>query len=448
MKIIPKLQKGGWIPSRGPSGEYGWINIQTGQFTTVDPTTKQKAPTVQQSTTVKKPVVHKAKKQADIAAERAVREREKRAQMGQAAYDTQKDKEQTEYAIAQSQEKPTTTKIADAIDTGVGFVPFVSDAYDATKATSEAAKGNYTTAGAIGLGLAVPNALEKPVKFLLKFPFARKIRDEIVKKKYHLPSYVNFERGRTHEPVDLHMERLKNGGYDALPETDEWGNYYFKDDDDGFIYLYKNPTNDFVLNDFNSHESRAIKNSIHDQMNASLYHDGNDYWGNLDLVKKDANVPEYSAFNGSGNVYIGKGAKKHFGYNDKQDNRVISHEVDHAYHTPIKHVRGVNEAKTGHFTYFYNLNGTEYAARGSQLKDWFGLTRPDQEITPEMLKFAEKYYVEDTGLDNNMTDMFRSILDYKSLAKWLSENSTAIAIPTTIAVGGYALQKNQNNQVK
>lgn len=34
MKIIPKLQYGGWIQDRGPSGEYGWRNIKTGQFRT------------------------------------------------------------------------------------------------------------------------------------------------------------------------------------------------------------------------------------------------------------------------------------------------------------------------------------------------------------------------------------------------------------------------------
>lgn len=35
--------------------------------------------------------------------------------------------------------------------------------------------------------------------------------------------------------------------------------------------------------------------------------------------------------------------------------------------------------------YFSNKNGTELAARGSQLKDYYGLDDPNQEITEDML---------------------------------------------------------------
>lgn len=34
--------------------------------------------------------------------------------------------------------------------------------------------------------------------------------------------------------------------------------------------------------------------------------------------------------------------------------------------------------------YFSNKNGTELAARGSQLKDYYGLDDPNQEITEDM----------------------------------------------------------------
>jgi len=43
----------------------------------------------------------------------------------------------------------------------------------------------------------------------------------------------------------------------------------------------------------------------------------------------------------------------------------------------------------------------EAAARGTQIKNYFGIA-DNTEVTPDMLKYAAKHYVEDTGMDNNM----------------------------------------------
>lgn len=61
----------------------------------------------------------------------------------------------------------------------------------------------------------------------------------------------------------------------------------------------------------------------------------------------------------------------------------------------------------------------EQLARGTQIKNYLGIV-DESPITPEQLKYAAQNYVKDTGYDNNMTDFFKSIEDYKKAAKWLS----------------------------
>lgn len=67
-------------------------------------------------------------------------------------------------------------------------------------------------------------------------------------------------------------------------------------------------------------------------------------------------------------------------------------------------------------------------------------TRADQEITETQLKAAAKHYVNQTGIDNNMTELFNSIIDWKA-AKWLSKYATA-----TGGIGLGTKIYNQNEQ--
>ena len=75
-----------------------------------------------------------------------------------------------------------------------------------------------------------------------------------------------------------------------------------------------------------------------------------------------------------------------------------------------------------------NEYGTELTARGTQIKNYFGLDK-DKPITEDMLKYAADNYVKDKGFDNNMTDFFSGIKNYKEMAKWLSELSPMLALP-------------------
>lgn len=75
-----------------------------------------------------------------------------------------------------------------------------------------------------------------------------------------------------------------------------------------------------------------------------------------------------------------------------------------------------------------NEYGTELTARGTQIKNYFGLDK-DKPITEDMLKYAADNYVKNKGFDNNMTDFFSGIKNYKEMAKWLSELSPMLALP-------------------
>lgn len=121
--------------------------------------------------------------------------------------------------------------------------------------------------------------------------------------------------------------------------------------------------------------------------------------------------------------------RPYFTYEKDDINNIIAHEWQHVldniyrYHLRDLLVDGEipgfnNNARE----YFIGNYGTELAARGTQLKNYFGITDSYyQKITPEMLKYAKEFYVKDTGLDNNMTEFFKEITDYDEFAKWLSK---------------------------
>lgn len=60
--------------------------------------------------------------------------------------------------------------------------------------------------------------------------------------------------------------------------------------------------------------------------------------------------------------------------------------------------------------YGFSDHADEIVARMSQLKNYFGF-KGDEEFRVEHLRYARKHYVEDTKLDNNMTEFFDAISD-------------------------------------
>lgn len=250
-------------------------------------------------------------------------------------------------------------------------------------------------------------------------------------KSYKLPDYATPNSQK--EPLDLHSDRLIKGGFDNIPATVN-GKTKFRVGRNAWDY--RSPSQFYNVHYYDREPQQYLDNMVQDM---HVVNDENP----ADLLYKVANYAkdtDAQATASSGNIYIGKDGMfkifNEYGGNPKNIRRVISHEVDHAIHIPAEPPRGFD---TGYIDkhisqpgYFSNKNGTELAARGSQLKDYYGLDDPNQEITEDMLRYAAENYVKDTKLDNNMGLFFKSITDWKEAAKWLSKYATIAGVPITI----------------
>lgn len=124
-------------------------------------------------------------------------------------------------------------------------------------------------------------------------------------------------------------------------------------------------------------------------------------------------------------------------HNSPQEEVVRSHEIDHLVGHGVQRESAENsgfsfdwmddypELGKEYSDYFRFSDNTEVAARGSQLKDYFGLTNSEQEITPEMLEYAYRHYLDDYGINNDMDLFFKSITDFKKASDWINKYSTA-----------------------
>lgn len=115
--------------------------------------------------------------------------------------------------------------------------------------------------------------------------------------------------------------------------------------------------------------------------------------------------------------------------NKDVENFVKSHEVEHKIHYPDsdadKSGFDLNKIDDDEVKdYFKEDHFTEMAARGTQIKNYFGLTDDAQEVTPEMLEYAARNYLKDYGNDNEMKEYFESISDYKKAAKWITDHAS------------------------
>lgn len=236
---------------------------------------------------------------------------------------------------------------------------------------------------------------------------------------YRIPSYATINSKAN--PIALHKSRIKVN-WDKIPNNDD-GSYTFKEG----ITNYPFRANDSRIKVLRfDNDPNGVVNDAIETISSSIpsQHAHNPMV--LEAIKESIVIPgmEKVAFSypSSGKVYLGyDGANRiiqEFG--EKNLDRAISHELDHAIHIPTEAPYGFNNLSQ----YFSKENGTELSARGSQLKDYFGL-RKDEELTEDMLRYAKENYIKDTGLDNNMSEFFNLINDFKNAAKWLDKHATA-----------------------
>ena len=244
---------------------------------------------------------------------------------------------------------------------------------------------------------------------------------------FKLPDYVTPNSPA--DPIELHATRLANGGFDRLPETVN-GQRYFNAGN--FNWAYKSNSMYPKIHYYDKAPLETIGKVSDDFTNASISKkpDGESFMKSKGLL--DNNM--IFATSGTGNIYVGRRGLSRVAseFGDNNIRRTVSHEMDHAIHVPGEAPKGFDTSLTDLSDYFSARNGTELTGRGTQIKDYYGLSSPDQEITEDMLRYAAKNYIKDTGMDNNMTEFFKSIVDWKEAAKWLSKWSTIIGTPVTI----------------
>lgn len=212
----------------------------------------------------------------------------------------------------------------------------------------------------------------------------------------------------------LHFERLKNGGYDKLEKQlkEHIANNPYADKDfpipvDGGVYM-----------------APFVRKDLRNPISIRTPKDSNSITPEEDLIESGGAI----AWPTMGVIEYSPDALKKQGYSI---NRALSHELDHAIHIPLESPQGFDIYKLPQpiREYFHGSHGTELSARGSQIKDWLRFNRADQNITESDLKNAAQNYIKETGMNNNMTDFFNSITDYKKAAKWLSKYSTGLTVP-------------------
>jgi len=245
---------------------------------------------------------------------------------------------------------------------------------------------------------------------------------------FKLPDYVTPNSPA--DPIELHATRLANGGFDRLPETVN-GQRYFNAGN--YNWAYKSNSMYPKIHYYDKAPLETIGKVSDDFINASTNKlpTGESYMKSRGLLNDNM----IFATSSTGNIYVGRSGLSRVAsdFGDNNIRRTVSHEMDHAIHIPGEAPKGFDTSLTDLSGYFSARNGTELTGRGTQIKDYYGLSSPDQKITEDMLRYAAKNYIKDTGMDNNMTEFFKSIVDWKEAAKWLSKWSTIIGTPVTIS---------------
>ena len=220
-------------------------------------------------------------------------------------------------------------------------------------------------------------------------------------KESWMPSYAT-PNAPTNQAKQYFIKRVKDGGWEKYNGTVKYDDKFIKrqfnpidyDDAKAIEKLNKELETKFSvnLNPQGGYASRHIKNRP-----------------NTSFTVRNKNIADH-IFN-------------------KQNRQIaLAHEAGHAithnqYVPTISGFDNIAALPPGIREYFLRKNYTELSQRGSQLKNYFGLTKSNQEFTPAMLQHAYKHYIKDTGVDNNMKEFFFSITDFQKAAKWINNNS-------------------------
>ena len=335
------------------------------------------------------------------------------------------------------------------------FVPIVGDIKGGYEGILQPLQqGNYLTAG-LGIGmLFLPNFIEKPLKWVGKgakyifhhLPYKQMnqvdnfIRNakkdakiffstDISKNPIKAVKFNRLLRNKRRNPtvnvedVQLPQGTIVNSQEDALKltqsRTEGLGSTYR--DNSGRIALEGNPTLERLeqaqyidylpILDAYKHMRRQGYSKLGSLINTPrTYIKGN-------------TIPAAYAIDGP--IIYNKKALKDYGWDSRLD-VALAHELNH-HLDEFSYLESVDDFFTSsHLPYdvkYYIESPQEILARGNQIKNYFGLSKADDVVTGDMLKYAAKHYVDDTGMDNNMTQFFSGITDWDKMADFITKYS-------------------------
>lgn len=241
--------------------------------------------------------------------------------------------------------------------------------------------------------------------------------------------------GKRYNPKTLHQHRI---WMNPVNNVDANGESVYTNGIQVFPYVSNRRL--IVVEDFDKDPNKTLNAMIEEQLKTIPSYQHLDAEGQKLVYKaiKDKAIDHLgslTAAQSSGKIFSGMKMKNILGENYW---RGISHEMDHAFHMPTEPPEGFKELPQ----YFSKNNGTELAARGSQLKDYFGF-QDNKQLTPMMLMYAKDNYVKDTGFDNDMTEFFNLINNYEKAANWLSKHASTIIPTAGIVAGGPYYNNNK-----
>ena len=248
---------------------------------------------------------------------------------------------------------------------------------------------------------------------------------EKIIKKEDLPSYAkpNWQG----DALELTKDRLREGGFDRINK--------FKIQN---VRNSRKDPNKFVEDNNLNYYREELKPILPESQIKILK--SNPSYINSSELNLNPNSIGFGDLNGyrykNGKWGIFRDSPDEFLNNPIKKGDVLSHEFDHYVYSPY-----VGPSKDI-FEYSDDLASSmskpyELAARGNQIKNYFGL-KEREPITGDMLRYAAQNYVKDRGIDNKMTDFFNRIKDFDKMAEWLTGAS--------VSISPIILDKNENSK--
>lgn len=347
------------------------------------------------------------------------------------------------------------------------FIPVVGDAVDVKDLIE-----SYSNRDWLGMGLAAAGFIPIGGDLLQEYNKLRrrKFLDEIPVKKGSGNEDLPRRREDIDETDEELLDRMPSYAHPQSPNTNMFVLHKLRLDNGAYERITGRLRNDFIRNARDLEQLYpGIYKRIFDIDNMSVDDEDLDAFlemfymrdkGSFSGLSKEMKM-EYldnakdKVFNESPMYKIGLDGDNAIVYgrnsfidkfgNENLDGRIsagLSHELDHAVKSNAskEYLDKMSKEADGWFdddlvresgrpTFSDRM---ELAARGSQIKDYFGLVDDAQEVTPEMLKYAARNY-DTRWMDNNMLDFFSGIKDWDKAAKWITKYSTvtlpAAAIP-------------------